>query len=48
MAQERARVEGEKGEGRDPEIADFNPLAMWDTHYVRELDDSGYIDQLYR
>lgn len=33
---------------RDPEIADFNPLAMWDTHYVRELDDSGYIDQLYR
>lgn len=33
---------------RDPEIADFNPLAMWNTHYVRELDDSGYIDQLYR
>jgi len=33
---------------RDPEIADFSPLAMWDTHYVRELDDSGYIDQLYR
>lgn len=33
---------------RDPEIAGFNPLAMWNTHYVRELDDSGYIDQLYR
>jgi len=33
---------------RNPEIADFNPLAMWDTHYVRELDDSGYIDQLYQ
>ncbi len=33
---------------RDPDIQDFNPLAMWDTHYVRELDDSGYIDQLYR
>ncbi len=32
---------------RNPEIADFNPLAMWDTHYVRELDDSGYIDRLY-
>lgn len=33
---------------RNPEIANFNPLALWDTHYVRELDDSGYIDQLYR
>ena len=33
---------------RDPDIADFNPMALWDTHYVRELDDSGYIDQLYR
>jgi ABC-type nitrate/sulfonate/bicarbonate transport system substrate-binding protein len=33
---------------RNPEIADFNPLAMWDIHYVRELDDSGYIDRLYR
>lgn len=33
---------------RDPEIAGFNPLALWDTHYRRELDDSGYIDRLYR
>ena len=33
---------------RNPEIADFNPLAMWNTHYVRELDDSGYIDKLYQ
>jgi len=33
---------------RNPEISDFNPLAMWDTHYVRELDDSGYIDQIFR
>lgn len=32
---------------RNPEIAGFNPLALWDTHFVRELDDSGYIDQLY-
>ncbi|MFQ5917690.1 MAG: ABC transporter substrate-binding protein [Candidatus Binatia bacterium] len=30
-----------------PEIQDFNPLAMWDLHYLRELDDSGYIDRLY-
>lgn len=33
---------------RNPEIANFNPLALWDTHYVRELDDSRYIDQLYK
>lgn len=32
---------------RNPEIAGFNPMALWDTHYVRELDDSGYIDALY-
>jgi ABC-type nitrate/sulfonate/bicarbonate transport system substrate-binding protein len=33
---------------RTPEIASFNPLALWNTHYVRELDDSGYIDKLYK
>jgi hypothetical protein len=33
---------------RDPEIKDFNPMALWNTHYVRELDDSGFIDSLYR
>ena len=32
---------------RNPEIAGFNPLSMWNTHYVRELDESGYIDRLY-
>jgi sulfonate transport system substrate-binding protein len=32
---------------RDPDIAGYNPLALWNTHFVRELDDSGYIDQLY-
>ncbi|MEX0804845.1 MAG: ABC transporter substrate-binding protein [Candidatus Binatia bacterium] len=33
---------------RNPEIAQYNPLALWDTHYLRELDDSGYIDELYQ
>lgn len=33
---------------RDPDITGFNPLALWDTHFVRELDDSGYIDRLYQ
>jgi len=32
---------------RDPEIKEYNPLALWDLHYVREIDDSGYIRKLY-
>jgi ABC-type nitrate/sulfonate/bicarbonate transport system substrate-binding protein len=32
---------------RNPEIESFNPLALWDLHYLREMDDSGYIDRLY-
>ena len=30
-----------------PEIQGFNPIAMWDLHYLRGIDDSGYIDRLY-
>jgi hypothetical protein len=33
---------------RNPEIASFDPLALCNSHYVRELDDSGHIDQLYQ
>jgi len=33
---------------RNPEIEGFNPLALWNTHYLRELDDSGYVDRLYQ
>lgn len=25
----------------------ISPLALWDLHYLRQLDDSGYIDALY-
>ena len=32
---------------RDPEIRGFNPLNLWDLHYVKEIDDSGYIRRLY-
>ncbi|MGE5820787.1 MAG: ABC transporter substrate-binding protein [Deltaproteobacteria bacterium] len=32
---------------RDPQIKDFNPLALWDLHHLRGIDDSGYIDRLY-
>lgn len=31
-----------------PEIAHFNPLSLWDLHYLREIDDSGHIDRLYK
>lgn len=33
---------------RNPEIKDFNPLVLWDLHYLREIDDSGYFSRLYR
>lgn len=32
---------------RHPEVEGFNPLAMWDLHYLREIDDSGYIDEVW-
>lgn len=31
---------------KDREAAKVSPLALWDTHYLRELDDSGFIDEL--
>lgn len=33
---------------RNPEVLSYNPIALWDTHFIRELDDSGYIDRLYK
>ncbi len=30
-----------------PETRSVSPLALWDMHYLRELDDTGYIDRLY-
>ena len=31
-----------------PEAAQVNPQVLWDTHLLREIDESGYIDALYR
>jgi len=39
---------GEKGTRYDARCADVNPLTVIDTHFVKELDESGFIDQLYR
>ncbi|MDB5794187.1 MAG: hypothetical protein JWR25_566 [Noviherbaspirillum sp.] len=30
-----------------PEAHDMDPIALWDMHYLRELDNSGFIDTLY-
>jgi len=30
-----------------PEVEGTNPLALWDMHYLRRVDDSGFIDKLY-
>ncbi|MGH7771411.1 MAG: ABC transporter substrate-binding protein [Candidatus Binatia bacterium] len=32
---------------QDPESAKVNPLSLWDMHYLRQVDDSGFIDKLY-
>ena len=31
-----------------PEAEGLNPLTLWDLHWVRELDDEGFIDGLIR
>jgi hypothetical protein len=31
-----------------PEASGVNPQVLWDTHLLREIDESGYIDALYR
>jgi hypothetical protein len=32
---------------KGPEAKALSPLALWDLHYLRELDNSGFIDKLY-
>jgi hypothetical protein len=31
-----------------PEAKELSPIAMWDLHFLRQLDNSGFIDELYR
>ena len=30
------------------DAARIHPLALWDFHFLREIDDSGFIDDLYK
>src|SRR5579862_4509581 len=32
---------------QDPDTEKTSPMSLWDLHYLRELDDSGFIDGLY-
>jgi hypothetical protein len=32
---------------KSPETEEQSPMALWDLHYLRTLDNSGFIDQLY-
>ena len=32
---------------KSPQARELSPLALWDLHYLRELDHSGFIDGLY-
>jgi ABC-type nitrate/sulfonate/bicarbonate transport system substrate-binding protein len=32
---------------KSPETEEMSPMALWDLHYLRELDNSGFIDSLY-
>jgi hypothetical protein len=32
----------------DPRANFIGPLEVWDTHYLRQIDDSGFIDALYQ
>jgi hypothetical protein len=32
---------------KDPKAKELSPLSMWDLHFLRQLDNSGFIDQLY-
>jgi ABC-type nitrate/sulfonate/bicarbonate transport system substrate-binding protein len=33
--------------GQDPAMKSIAPMEPWDLHYLRAIDDSGFIDQLY-
>ena len=33
---------------KDPAAAQVEPMSLWDYHYLRKIDDSGFIDGLYQ
>jgi hypothetical protein len=37
-----------KQDEKNGDAAKIHPLALWDFHFLREIDDSGFIDDLYK
>ncbi len=33
---------------KDQELKAVNPMEVWDIHYLRQIDGSGFIDSLYQ
>lgn len=38
----------EEGKQLDKDAEKVNPLALWDLHFLRKVDDSGFISKLYQ
>ena len=38
----------EEGKRADPDAAKVNPMELWDLHYIRQIADSGFVDELYK
>lgn len=36
-----------EGFRRDKDAPKINPMELWDVHFIRTLDDAGFVDQLY-
>jgi ABC-type nitrate/sulfonate/bicarbonate transport system substrate-binding protein len=37
----------EEAKRQDADAKKINPMALWDLHHIRRLDDNGYVDALY-
>jgi ABC-type nitrate/sulfonate/bicarbonate transport system substrate-binding protein len=38
----------EEAKRQSKDAEKIHPLALWDFHFLREIDDSGFIDRLYK
>jgi ABC-type nitrate/sulfonate/bicarbonate transport system substrate-binding protein len=37
----------EEGKRKDKDAERINPMALWDLHYLRKIEDSGFLTELY-
>ena len=38
----------EEAKHEDADAQKVNPMELWDLHYLRQIDDSGYVRELYQ